>query len=132
MEKIPAPFDGKNLVDDSLRDDVFRDCYQCDDMTDSRGHLLGHVSADTDEVWLDAIVDVRWSSSWNTLRIELMACPAQSDFFSMRDDFFRYYEQVFRQWEQDSKENGFDGKGFYVEFKREGNVLFASFWWDPE
>lgn len=132
MERIAAPFDEKNLSDDGLRDDVFRDCYECDDMKGRASHLLGHVSVDDDEHYFDGIVDVRWSSSWNTIRIELMACPCQTDFFSMRDNFFRYYEQVFKGWESDLKENCIAPDSAEVEFKREGNVLYVSFWWLSE
>ena len=132
MEKIAAPFDGKNLIDDNLRDEVFQGCYECADMTSRMGHLLGHVSVDTydeDGIFLDCIVDAQWSAMSNTIRLELKACPTTTDFFSMRDDFFRYYEGIFREWETGLKENCVEPDTAEVEFKRDGNVLYVSFWW---
>ena len=132
MEKIAAPFDGKNLVDDTLRDDVFQGCYECDDMKGRKSHMVGRVSEDSDKVCLDCIVDAQWSDSSNTLRIELLACPCQTDFFSMRDDFFRYFEEQFKEWEVALKDNCVGSDSAEVEFKREGNVLYVSFWWLAE
>ena len=132
MEKIPAPFDGKNLIDDSLRDEVFQGCYECDDMKGRKSHMLGRVFVDTydkDGMFLDAIVDAQWSESSNTIRIELKACPTTTDFFSMRADFFRYYEGIFREWETGLKDNCIEPDTAEVEFKRDGNVLYVSFWW---
>ena len=128
-KRIAAPFDGKNLCDDSLRDDVFRDCYYCDDSKGRKTHVLGNVTEDNEDVYFDGIVDARWSETSNTIRIELMACPCQEDFFSMRDDFFKHYEKLFKGWENDVKEHCFDDEGFLVEFERENNVLYVRFWW---
>ena len=131
MERIPAPFDGKNLCDDSLRDDVFRDCYQAADMKGGKSHLIGRVEVDeyeTSGIYLDAIVDAQWRCNSNVLRIELLACPCQEDFF-MREDFFKYYERVFKEWEQGLKGNCGAPDSAEVEMKRKGNVLYVSFWW---
>ena len=132
MEKIAAPFDGKNLIDDSLRDEVFQNCYWAADMKGGRSHMIGRVDVDSydkDGIYLDAIVDAQWSASSNTIRIELLACPCQEDFCSMRHDFFRYYEGIFREWETGLKDNCIEPDTAEVEFKREGNVLYVSFWW---
>ena len=132
MERIAAPLDDKNLCDDSLRDDVFRDCYQAADMKGGKSHLIGLVKVDEYEengVFLDAIVDVQWKFASNIIRIELLACTCQEDFFSMRDDFFRYYERVFKEWEQGMIDNCVAPDSACVEFKRWGNVLYVSFWW---
>lgn len=132
MEKIPAPFDGKNLCDDSLRNDVFRDCYEGPDMKGGQSHMIGYVNVDEYEengLYLDAIVDARWSDASNTIRIELLACPCQTEFSSMRDDFFRYYERLFKEWEQGLKDNCVEPDTACVEFERKDNVLYVSFWW---
>jgi len=132
MEKKPAIFDGKDLVDDSLRDEVFESCYWCADMKGRKSHMVGPVKVDThdkDGVYLDCIVDAQWNEASNTIRIELVACPCPEDFYSMREDFFRYYEGIFREWEEGLKENCFEPDSAEVEFKREGNVLYVSFWW---
>jgi len=129
MKRIPAPFDGKNLIDDSLRDEVFQGCYECADMKGRKSHMTGPVKVDCDNLYLDCIVDAQWSESSNTIRIELKACPAVTDFFSMRDDFFRYYEGIFRDWETGLKDNCIEPDSAEVEFKREGNVLYVGFWW---
>lgn len=129
MEKkfrCEAPFDDKNLCDDSLRDDVFGDCYQADDMRRGKSHLIGYVSEDSDEIYFDGIVDAQWRCDSNVLRIELLACPAQENFFSMREDFFKYYEQTFKAWENPANEC------LVVETEREGNVLYVSFWFETE
>lgn len=128
MEKIPAPFDGKNLCDDSLRDEVFCNCYPAEDMKGGRSHMVGHVFVDEYEesgLYLDAIVDAQWNDASNTIRIELLAWADNS----MLDDFFRYYERLFREWEQGLKDNCVAPDSACVEFKRERNVLYVSFWW---
>ena len=129
METIAAPFDGKNLMDDGLRDDVFQSFYWARDMKGIRSHMVGPVKVDSDKVYLDAIVDAQWSEQSNTIRIELLACPCSEDFFSMREGFFRYYEAVFREWEQGMKENCIEPDTAKVEFQHEDNVLYVSFWW---
>ena len=129
MTKIKAPFDSKNLLDDSLRDDVFQGCYQCADMKGRKSHMTGPESVSgygKDDLYLDCIVDAQWSSNSNTIRIELLACPCQEDFSSMREDFFKYYEQVFKEWE--CPEN----RDLRVEFSRENNVLYVSFFFECE
>ena len=128
-ERIPASFDGKNLCDDSLRDDVFQSCYWAADMKGVKSHMIGPVSVDTDDVFFDGIIDVQWNEDSNTIRIELVACPCIEDFFSMQDDFFRYYEGVFKEWEQGLIDNSVPPDSACVEFERDGNVLYVSFWW---
>ena len=131
MEKIAAIFDGKNLCDDSLRDDVFSGFYEAADMKGGNSHMVGCVSVDEyDEngLYLDAVVDARWSACSNVIRIELLACPAQTDFY-IHDDFFRYYERLFVEWERGMKENRVAPDSACVEFERDGNVLYVSFWW---
>ena len=129
FKKVPAPFDGKNLVDDSLRDNIFSDCFWAADMKGAKSHMIGCVGADTDDVYFDGIVDAQWSEDSNTLRIELVACPCPDDFFSMREDFFRYYESLFKEWEQGMIENCIAPDSACVDFTRDGNVLYVSFWW---
>lgn len=127
--KMPAPLDDKNLCDDSLRDDVFEGCYWCDDSKNGKSHVLCHIEEDYDDIYFDGIVDAQWSSKSNTIRVELKACPCTDDFYSMREDFFKHYERLFKGWEDDVKENHRDDDGFLVEFEREDNVLYVSFWW---
>jgi len=131
-KKVPALFDGKDLIDDDLLDVVFQNCYLAADMKGGRSHIIGHVEVDSydkDGIYLDAIVDAQWSASSNTIRIELLACPCAEDFHSMRHDFFRHFECVFREWEEGLKQNCIEPDSAEVEFKREGNVLYVSFWW---
>lgn len=121
---IPAPFDGKNLVDDDLRDYIFRGFYQADDMKNGESHLIGTEYVDNDDFYFEGIVDAKWELNSHLLRIELVACPSHSDFFSMRDDFFKYYESVFKEWENP------DNEALVVHFKRESNVLLVSFYFE--
>lgn len=129
MKRHEAIFDGKDLVDDSLRDEVFQGCYWAADMKGRKSHMVGPVRVDTDEIYFDGIVDAQWNEASNTIRIELVACPCPEDFYTMRDDFFKYYEREFKDWERGLRENCFGNDSAEVEFQREGNVLFVSFWW---
>ena len=128
MKRVAAVFDGKDLIDDSLRDNVFGDFYWAADMKGSHSHMIGTVSVCNDDYCFDGIVDAQWDES-NTIRIELVACPCPEDFESMRDDFFKYYEEEFKDWEDGLKENCLGDDSAEVEFKRDGNVLYVSFWW---
>lgn len=131
MEKrnfIPAPIDNKNLLEDPFEDDVFRDFYQGSDHRkgNNKRHLIGTVSVDTDAIYFDGFVEVKWNWGSNTICIELIACPASEDYFSMKDDFFKYYEGIFKEWECP------DNEDLRIQFKREDNKLYVSFYFEVE
>ena len=128
MKRVAAVFDGKDLVDDSLRDYEFDGFYWADDTKGSHSHMIGTVSVCNDKYCFDGIVDAQWDES-NTIRIELLACPCSEDFYSMREDFFKYYEDKFKEWEEGMKENCIGDGSAEVEFRHEDNVLYVRLWW---
>ena len=123
---IPAPIDDKNLLEDPFEDEVFGDFLQASDhrKETNKRHLIGslHVDTyDTDGLYIDGFVDVKWQWGTNTICIELIACPASEDFFSMREDFARYYTNVFKGWENP------DNPALVVKTTQEENKLYVSF-----
>ena len=129
MKRMAAVFNQKDLCADGLRDDVFSNCYEASDSEGHHNHLISYETVDDDEIFFNAIIDVQWEFNTNTIRIELLACPCPEDFFGMRDDFFKYYEKVFKEWERGLIENSLADDSAEVTFKRDGNVLYVSFWW---
>jgi len=125
---IPAPIDNKNLCEDGFEDEVFSDFYQaCDHRkgTDKR-HLIGTLFVDNRDFYIDAYVDVKWNWSDNIICIELIACPASEDFFSMREDFAKHYTNVFKGWENP------DNPYLVVKTFQKENKLFVSFFFKDE
>lgn len=126
MELISAPFDDKNLCDDSLRDEIFSGFFETDDMRDGKSHMIGKLNVDNDRFYIDAYVSAEWNSQSNTICLEMLACPSQSDFFFMIDDFYKYYTEIFERWENQ------DCEYLKVVFRREKNKLFVSFFFKCE
>lgn len=125
---IPAPFDGKNLCDDSLLDNIFANAYHS---ADTKGYKLNNyykynIYCSVCVGDLDCYVNAKWSAKENVLRIELVACPCVEDFSYMRECFFNYYEGIFKSWECE------ENRDLRVTFKREENVLYVSFWFEDE
>lgn len=123
---IPAPIDNKNLCEDGFEDEVFRDFYQASDHRKgtNKRHLIGalHVdSYETNGLYIDGFVDVKWQWGDNTICIELIACPASEDFLSMREDFAKHYTNVFKGWENP------DNPYLVVKTFQKENKLYVSF-----
>lgn len=104
---VPAPIDNKNLLEDPFEDDVFGNFYAAYDHRDgSRSrHLIGNLKINTDDLYIDAIIDVSWIYGENIICIKMLACPPTEDFDEMLKDVRKYYEQIFKGWENPDNEN---------------------------
>jgi len=132
MNRIPAPIDNKNLLEDPFEDDVFGDFYQaCDHRDGSRTrHLVGTKTAIEDGIpaW-SGIVDVRWKWGDNCIRITLLAvsgCADTSDWEDARKYIFDDYRRTFKAWECPENE------GLRVEFYELGNQLNVIFYFETD
>lgn len=123
---IPAPIDNKNLLEDPFEDDVFGNFYAARDHRDSSRsrHLIGNLKINTDDLYIDAIIEVLWKYGNNTICIKMLACPPTEDFDEMLKDVRKYYEQIFKEWENPDNENL---KVMFVEGLRDRLEVFFSF-----
>ena len=124
MEKIYAPIDNKNLMEDPFEDEVFRDFYWAPDHRTGtkRRHLIGSVKTDS----YDAVVDAKWSYGSNSVDIQVIAIQPAEDIEDVRDEVFDHYEQVFKAWQCE------DNPGLVVETKRVLGILTVSFYFECE
>lgn len=129
MERIPAPIDNKNLMEDPLDDGVFENFYQAPDhMTWMRRHLIGHeeVKDASGELVGDAYVDVKWTYGGNSVDIQVIATPAKEDYGYLRNLVFDNYEKIFKEWQCE------ENPGLVVETKRVLDILTVSFYFEVE
>lgn len=129
MERIKAPIDNKNLLEDPFEDEMFDSFYQAPDHRQgSRRHMIGFVQVRDDYncVIEEGYVDARWFFGDNSVDITVVATPAVEDYVPARDAIFDYYEKEFKKWECEENE------GLRVEFKRVLSILTVSFWYDCE
>ena len=119
MEKIYAPIDNKNLTEDGLEDDVFRDFYWAPDHRtgSKRRHLIGSVKTEN----YDAMVDVKWFYGDHSIDIQVIAIQPSEDIDEVRSEVFDHYEQTFKAWQCE------DNEGLVVETKRVLGILNVSF-----
>ena len=123
MEKIYAPIDNKNLMEDPFEDDVFRDFYAAPEhRKGKRRHLIGHVKTEN----YDAFVDVKWNYGDASIDIQVIAIQSSEDYELVRDEVFDHYEKVFKEWECEENEN------LRVGFNRVLGILNVSFWWEVD
>ena len=122
MEKIYAPIDNKNLMEDGFEDEVFRDFYWAPDHRtgSKRRHLIGSVKTEN----YDAIVDVRWSWGGHSIDIQVIGFQPSEDIDEVRKEVFDHYEQVFKSWQCE------DNEGLAVETKRVLGILTVSFFFE--
>lgn len=120
---IPAPIDNKNLLEDSFEDDVFDDFYAAKDHRDGSHtrHLFGTLNIETDDLYVDGLVEVKWNFGSHTIVISLVAVPPTEDFEQMRNDCYTYYENLFKSWECEENEY------LRVKFSRMYDNLFVKF-----
>ena len=111
MEKIYAPIDNKNLTEDGLEDDVFRDFYWAPDHRtgSKRRHLIGSVKTEN----YDAMVDVKWFYGDHSIDIQVIAIQPSEDIDEVRSEF--------KAWQCE------DNEGLVVETKRVLGILNVSF-----
>lgn len=121
MEKIAAPIDNKNLLEDPFEDGVFGDFYAA---PDHRKHNLRHLIGSVETENYDAFVDVWWHYSNHMISIRLLGYQSQEDLDEVREEVMTHYERVFKEWQCD------DNPGLIVETKRmpDPNVMTVSFY----
>ena len=123
MEKIYAPIDNKNLMEDAFEDDVFQDFYAAPDhRKNNLRHLIGSVKTEN----YDAIVDVWWYYADHAISIQLLGYPPQEDLNDVREEVMTHYERVFKAWQCD------DNPGLVVKTMRmtDPNILMVSFYFE--
>lgn len=123
MEKIAAPIDNKNLMEDPFEDVVFWDFDAARDHR-QKGvrHLVGYKTVYEDGIECErGLVDVRWKYGENCVTITLLAVPMTEDWEDTRRRIFDSYKQEFKAWECP------DNEGLVVEFyelQDKLNVIF--------
>lgn len=124
MEKIYAPIDNKNLMEDPFEDEVFQDFYWAPDHTpwSKRRHLIGSVKTEN----YDAMVDVRWCWGDHSIAIQVIAIQPTEDIDEVRREVFNYYEQLFKSWQCE------DNESLVVETKIVLGILIVSFYFEVE
>lgn len=129
MEKIAAPIDNKNLMEDPFEDEVFGDFDAAHDhRVKGVRHLVGRKTVD-DERGVpceSGLVDVRWKWGDNCVTITLLAVPRTEDWEDTRRHIFDSYRQEFKAWECP------DNEGLVVEFYELGDKLNVIFYFEVE
>lgn len=129
MEKIAAPIDNKNLLEDPFEDEVFGDFYAAPDhrRTPRTRHLIGRrkvLNEDGFDCDADALVDAFWKYGDNCVDITLLAVPRKEDDWEYtRREIFDSYKREFKAWECE------DNPGLVVEFKEIQNTLYVLFYY---
>ena len=130
MEKIAAPIDNKNIMEDPFEDEVFGDFYAAHDHRASkRRHLIGRKRVQNEDGFdydADALVDVRWVWGDNCVTITLLAVPRTEDWEDTRRHIFDAYKREFKAWECE------DNEGLVVEFYELGDMLNVIFYFEVE
>ena len=129
MEKIAAPIDNKNLMEDPFEDEVFGDFMVAKDHR-KKGvrHLTGckAVSDEHGNPCSIGIVDARWKWGDNCVTITLLAVPRTEDWEDTRRRIFDSYKQEFKAWECE------DNPGLVVEFYELQDKLNVIFYFNCE
>lgn len=128
MEKIAAPIDNKNLLEDPFTDEVFGEFYAAHDhYSGGVRHLIGRKTVIEDGVECESgLVDVRWKWGDNCVTITLLAVPMSEDWEYIRGYIFDAYKQEFKAWECP------DDDGLVVEFYELGDMLNVIFYFKCE
>ena len=123
MEKIAAPIDNKNLMEDPFEDEVFGEFDSAHDhYSGGVRHLVGRKYVIEDGVECESgLVDVRWKWGDNCVTITLLAVPKSEDWEETRRHIFDSYKREFKAWECD--ENPDLVVEFY-ELQDKLNVIF--------
>jgi len=96
MEKIFAPIDNKNIMEDAFEDDVFQGFYWASEHRASkRRHLIGNVQTEN----YDAMVDVKWAWGEHSIDIQVLGTRPAEDIDEVRREVFELYEHTFKAWE---------------------------------
>lgn len=124
MEKIYAPIDNKNLMEDAFEDDVFANFYWAPEHRtgSKRRHMVGMVKTEN----YDAMVDVKWCWGEHSIDIQVIGIQPAEDIDEVRREVFYHYEQLFKAWQCD------DNPDLVVETKRVLGILTVSFYFYVE
>ena len=128
MEKIAAPIDDKNLLEDPFEDEVFGDFDAAHDhRVKGVRHLIGRKTVIEDGVECESgLVDVRWKWGDNCVAITLLAVPRTEDWEETRRYIFDAYKREFKAWECEAN------PGLVVEFYELGDMLNVIFYFNCE
>lgn len=123
MERIYAPIDNKNLMEDGFEDDVFQDFYYAPNHRwNNIRHLVGSVKTEN----YDALVDVQWSFGSHSIDIQLLAYQPSENKDDVEQEVFDHYERVFKAWECE------DNPDLVVKTRRINGILTVSFYFEYE
>lgn len=123
MERIYAPIDNKNLMEDSFEDDVFRDFYWAPmHRTSTLRHLVGMVKTEN----YDAMVDVKWSFGEHQIDIQVIGIQPSENIDEVRREVFDHYERTFKAWQCE------DNPGLVVETHEVLSILTVSFYFEVD
>lgn len=128
MEKIAAPIDNKNIMEDPFEDVVFGNFDAARDHR-QKGvrHLVGYKMVYEDGIECErGLVDVRWKYGDNFVTITLLAVPMTEDWEDTRRHIFDSYKQEFKAWECE------DNPGLVVEFYELQDKLNVIFYFETE
>lgn len=126
---IPASIDNKNIMEDSLLEDVFEGLYHAQDhFENGKRHLIGEISVfeeedENIETFIEGIVDVKWQYGSNIIRLELLGAQEKEYFSSMADDFAKYYTRIFKEW---------GDTNVVVKTSQQGNRLYVALYFKCE
>ena len=125
MEKIAAPIDNKNLMEDSLTDEVFGDFDMAHDhYSGGVRHLIGRKAiVDGGVECGSGLVDARWKWGDNCVTITLLSVPRSFCWEATRRQVFDAYRKEFKAWECE------DNPGLVVEFYELMDKLNVIFYW---
>ena len=128
MEKIAAPIDNKNLMEDPFTDEVFGEFDAAHDhYSGGVRHLIGRKTVIEDGVECEnGLVDVRWKWGDSCVTITLLAVPKSEDWEYIRRCIFDAYRKEFKAWERPENE------GLVVEFYELGDKLNVIFYFEVE
>ena len=95
MEKIPAPIDNKNIMEDAIDDEVFRGFYLGNEGGFRRRHMIGTVDTES----YSAIVEAKWKFGENSIDIKLVGTKPGDEPDDVRREVFELYEHMFKAWQ---------------------------------
>ena len=128
MEKIAAPIDNKNLMEDPFEDEVFWGFYAAHDhRVKGVRHLVGCKTVMEDGMECESgLVDVRWKWGDNCVTITLLAVLRTEDWEDTRRHIFDAYKREFKAWECE------DNPDLVVEFYELQDKLNVIFYFECE
>lgn len=107
MERISAPIDNKNLMEDGL-DEIIDDLYEAPDHNKGgHRHKVGFLQLNDSngDLICEAYVDVSWRYGDNAVEIQLLAFNEHVNYLEeTTQEVFNHYTRFFKGWENDANE----------------------------